>query len=915
MSASALFEVFVGRDAEADRLLRSFERAACEERGSSILISGESGVGKSRLLHEFALRLESRRHVFLTGRCMEYVQTPYGALIDAFKSEREGSVIDRALRGGSDERRGTAADERSLRFGRVRDAIKRRSAVTGVLVLALEDLQWSDAALLDLLRYLTYELKDSPVVILSTVRTEEVERRPSIAAAIAKLLREGAVELEVGPLPREEIARAVRATAPEARALTAADLSGICELAEGRPMVAEELLRGMLDGATKPVVRGLHGIRAMLLDRLEQFGEAQQTLLMQAAVAGREFDVALLVRISGLAEETVLAALRQARNAQIVRERSQPGAFEFRHAIAREILYHELLAPEARVLHRRIAVALEAFDPEGRADEIAYHWWAAHDAERALRATAAAGDRAAAIFAFGDAAQWYERALDFAAERTETRLSLLEKVTYAACTQGDLVRARAYCERAADEAAALGRDESAQRLTLWLARQIHESGESADALVTIDRVIDASAGDSGSPVPFAARMTKAAILALLGRAEEALALTESLERDAVEEPVERFRGENARGNAFSYLGRYEEAIDAYRRALAIAETLEDTDLLLHAWNSLAGVAALLGRATEAVATYESARRVAGERGFRRMELRVAASLAFAHLCAGDLSQARALVATYGSDRSGSPAPRVFMQGVAIRLAAFDANFDAGGDSLDFAVEAAFSSGNETLVEIVAGAAAHFELARGNAVRARALVERALGALRRPAFAYWLVDAASVAGPQELRDRASAIVDRSLERGATEPARACRSLLDARAYAASGDDERAARLARRAYELFAKFPWPYEAAQALEAAADLTGALNVYRRMGARRAILRLEERLGKRPALGKRKSALTRREEQVGVLVRRGYTNKAVAEELNIGERTVETHVASLYRKLGVKTRVELASRLDRQAP
>jgi DNA-binding CsgD family transcriptional regulator len=139
------------------------------------------------------------------------------------------------------------------------------------------------------------------------------------------------------------------------------------------------------------------------------------------------------------------------------------------------------------------------------------------------------------------------------------------------------------------------------------------------------------------------------------------------------------------------------------------------------------------------------------------------------------------------------------------------------------------------------------------------------------------------------------------------------LFDARLAARRGDAEEARALALRAAEAFRAFPWPVEEAEALEVAGELEAALAIYRRIGATRPARRLEDTLGiRRSAQTKAAGVLSRREEEVCDLLVRGHSYKSIGDELGIGERTVETHAKSVYRKMGVKTRLELVAQRGR---
>ena len=452
---ATLFDRFFDRTAELGALLTAFRDAARTQRAVTIVVSGEAGIGKSRLLAEFRKQISHERgHVFV-GACLEYARTPYGPFLEALANERAAAKAVEALRDATD-RTPSRDDDKLRRFTAVEQSFRRTIATRGVTVLIVEDIHWSDAASLELFHFLGRRLSDVPALLIATARNDEVEAAPPLAKAVARLIRDGAAELRVEGVSDGFVTVAIRDAVPEDVRLPGAAVQRICELAEGRPLIAEELLRGALDQARAGDVnpRAAVSIRASIIERLHAFSAPAQLTLTYAAVIGRDFDSALLARIVGLPEAEVLRIIRDARNAQLIKQTADD-RFSFRHALTREVLYRELLTAEARALHATIAAVLE-HGPDSRADEVAYHWWAAGDPVRGLAWNERVGDDAAAMSAYADAAERYERALSFAARGSEPRAALLEKATSALVTIGHMERAARCASKppASDERAA-----------------------------------------------------------------------------------------------------------------------------------------------------------------------------------------------------------------------------------------------------------------------------------------------------------------------------------------------------------------------------------------------------------------------------------------------------------------------------
>jgi DNA-binding CsgD family transcriptional regulator/predicted negative regulator of RcsB-dependent stress response len=909
IAATATFERFAGRRGELDFLIETFVRAKSESAGAAVLIGGESGIGKTRLLREFTLRIQRERCAVLSGSCLEYVATPYEPFIEAFANEKNAALLEQELRGVATERAPNAEAERLRRFRSIEDHLRRRAATMGSLVLIVEDLHWSDASTVDLLRFLVRRLSDAPVMIVATFRSDDLEADHARMVRFGRLARDGLTQIILLRLDERDIVDLLASAVVPRDLLAREELMRISELSEGRPLVAEELLRGALQRARRPEAAPREpapSIRATVLERMSEFDDAALQVMLHAAVVGREFDVDLLGRLVGLPQERILQTLRRARGLQLIVEGVAAGTFRFRHAITREILYHELLQSEARILHERIAVVL---DREGaaRRDEAAYHWWAAGNAGHAVDANEAAGDRATAIYAYADAARSYERALSFATG--DGRARIVEKVAFALCATGEMERARNWCADAAAELHRAGRRETANRLLLWVGRQLYEAGEVDRALETVDAVRDDVRRAPASPIQYAADMTLAGILATLGRAQEALAILDGADLLPCEhEPIDEFRSHNARGNVLCSLGSYAEALAEYGKALAIAESLDNVELRLHAMGNAGNAALLLGDVTRAAESSEAALELARRHGLERHAVILLSGAACAALYRGDLGRARQAYDELVTSRSGAAMTVGFAQAIGIRLSDLVDGFAFEREDVDAAVEAAFRLRESQTIAVVAGAAARSALERGEVTRAADLVERGIAAITEPDHAYWLCDAASEVGGEVAAARA--LLVRACADGTNRAAGAHLDLFDARCAALAGDAPRSRELATRSAEAFGLLPWPFEAASALELAGALDEARRLYERHGATRAARRVAAKAGATPVALARADALTKREAEVAELAARGYISRQIGEELGIGERTVETHLATVYRKLGVKTRVELASRL-----
>ncbi len=880
----------------------AFRKTKANGDGAAFLIEGESGVGKSRLVSEFEQHARRERCTLLQGACTEYLGTPYEPFVEALARDDRHSPLERDLRGLSAQRTTAPELERLRRFQLVEDHLRRRAATSGSIVLVIEDLHWSDAATLELWRYLARRLADAPVLMIGTARSDEIARDAMRSTQIARAVREGTVELILDPLAGPEIRRLVRAAVAPERSLEQRDVDTIVERAEGIPLIAEELLKSALQGARDdegaPRLPGSVG--ASIRERFQLLGAPEREALLAAAVAGREFDAGLIAQLVPLPEDGVLRALREARNLQLVVEKPATASFRFRHAITRETLYQELLSGEARVLHRRIAESLER-SPAGHEDQIAYHWWAAGDAGRALASNEAAGDRNSAMYAYADAARAYERALEFASDDALARL--VQKGAFAFCAIGEMPRARTWCQAGATELRRTGHEHEAWRFMLWAARTLYEAGDVERALETAELVRTELRERPPSVEHYTAATTLAGMLATLGRAQEALAILDAADgSDGPRDDEDRFRSHNARGNALCSLGAFAQARTHYTAALAIAEELGDAQLRLHALSNLANAALLTGNLNESSQTYDAALALAVRHGLRRLAYMVRADAGIALLHAGDLAGALATFRSVIETRAEASMSVGLAWAIGLRLRGLVDAPDVDALDVGETVAMALQLRESQVIAAVAGGAARAALECGEPDRARAIAELAIPALAEPDHAYWICDVAAAVGDDELARRARELLVRA--GGATENplAEAFRTLFDAR----RANGARARELAATAAAELDRLGWVLDAAWASEIAGDPDRARETYLRVGATRAVRRLQaETVAAVPAAT---SGLTRREREVAELAARGYTNRTIADEIGIGERTVETHLAVAYRKLGVRSRTELAA-------
>jgi len=398
----------VGRRDELRSLSAALDAAAAGSAGA-VLLAGEAGVGKTRLIAEAVGRAQAAGFVVLTGRCLDTGEAtlPYLPFTEALR----GLAADRPelvdahptlhrLLPGSRPREEVTAGERDLGQLRVFDAVlsvlSERSA-QDPLLLVLEDVHWADTSSRDLLFFLVSRLGGQRVLVLASYRGDDLHRRHPLRPLLAELVRLPAVtRIDLAALGTADAEQLVRVLADGT--LSDASVARIARRSEGNAFFAEELVSASDEGVPD-------GLAEVLLARLDRLTPGARRVLRAAAVAGRRVRHERLAAVVGLDVDELEAALRSAVAHHILvadpagRSVTAGDTYVFRHALLHEAIYQDLLPGERSRLHAAFAALLS---PGGAGDlgepgavaELAHHALAAHDLPLALSASVRAADEA-----------------------------------------------------------------------------------------------------------------------------------------------------------------------------------------------------------------------------------------------------------------------------------------------------------------------------------------------------------------------------------------------------------------------------------------------------------------------------------------------------------------------------------------
>ncbi|MBK1788652.1 helix-turn-helix transcriptional regulator [Prauserella cavernicola] len=702
----------VGRVDELARLRAAVDRARRAE-AAAVLLAGDAGVGKTRLVTELGGHAESQGALVLTGRCLDVGEggLPYLPFAEALAPlatsgddpvaravrarpalgrllplvpEAPAAAPDFAMAGDVDVRPRLRAE---VDLGQ----LQLFDAVLGVLseisehrpvVLVLEDLHWADGSTRNLVSFLISRLRAQRVLMVGTYREEDVYRRHPLRGLLVELVRLPAVErVELRPFGEADARAFVEALAE--KPLPPDVLADMVARSEGNPFFAEELLASSDDCDDLPA-----GLAEVLLARLERLGQDTRRVLRVVAVAGEGVAHAALAEVSGLGELELDEALREAvQHHALVIER---GFYQFRHALLQEAVYADLLPGERTRMHAAYATRVRT-NPQGRGREakLAYHSLRSKDFPTALTALVQAADEAARLGAPGTALRHLEQALeiwdavpDSARPEGYGELKLLMEASHYAGASGDPERAIAFARSAAE---ALPPDlDRGSAAMVW--RRLAESllsldGSFDEAPPTIERAWELVA-DAG---PSRARAWVLATRAQIQRAELRL-------EDA------RWSAENAVADA-----RTVGIGDAEASALVTLGALADSD---------GKVDQARQRLVEGVAKARST-------GALHVELRAMYYLALSHDDQGELDQALRLYRS-GADRAEETGLAWSAFGLNSRLRYVSVRYLVG-DWPDDAVERPRSPVSSTVTTIMNTAWVHLMVARGRFAEAERLV--------------------------------------------------------------------------------------------------------------------------------------------------------------------------------------------------
>jgi ATP/maltotriose-dependent transcriptional regulator MalT len=615
--------VFVGRRGELDTIMAALS-AAADRHGTFLLIAGEAGVGKTRLVDEAVRTARAGGSLAAVGRCVELgvsgvpfapIRTALRDLVAAASADGTATDDDKApvdvLLPGLDsvalagDRIGVGPDTSQARTFEACLDFLRHVAADRPLLLVIEDIHWADPSTLDLLRYLVQGVAESSVVLAATFRSDELHRRHPLQPFLGEIQRARSTErIDLQRFSEDEVAEQLTAILGEPA--NPALVDRVFSRSDGNAFYAEELVVADTSGEQLPPA-----MRDVLLARVAALSDPARELLGIVAAGGTHVSSAVIARVAGVEPAELDATLREAVDRHLVSPADEDGEeyLAFRHALVQEAVYGELLPGERSRLHARYGDVLEAGHRAGddASPELAYHWFAAHDLPRALAASVEAGRYAASSGAYGDAHRHYERALELwdrvpdAAERTGLdRIALLELAASTAA-EGDTARAAALMREAVRSSAGMVDDTRAGLLKERYGRYAWLAGDGFTALEACRGAVRLVSDESATTARARVLASLGQILMVTLRVDEA--------KDVCERAVEAARAAgsleieshalDSLGVTNVYLGNLDAGLALLRDALEMAKRIGSVDEITRAQGNLVDVLSHSGRLAEA----------------------------------------------------------------------------------------------------------------------------------------------------------------------------------------------------------------------------------------------------------------------------------------------------------------------------
>lgn len=910
---TAVGAALIGRSPELQRLRAALSDLR-EGRGGIVLLEGEAGTGKTRLLSDFLDEVSRHKNVICAAAAaLDYAPAPYAVVRDLLASlDRALPKVlarDESLRAelapimhyrpdvGAD-----GAEQRRL-MDAAAEALQAYAGAAPV-VAAIEDIHWIDRASSDVFAHLARAAARMRVLLILTYRTTEAAADEAPRQLLGNLARAASQSIVLRPLSGPDALLLVDDLAPPSLALLTRRM--ICQLAEGNPLLIVELTKYAAENPEKLLTSLPLSLQALVEERLDRFEAADVDVLRVAAAMG-EFDPRTVAQIAGVPQSAVMTTLRKARDASIVGETGDTNApFVFRHALIRRAITDRLLAMECRALHARIAeyLAPRAGEP-GIDNRLAFHYWFAEDTANSGKFNLIAGDEAMRIGAYHDAARYFDRALagrPLSEETLELHLRLARAYFATRANEAEpLLNALfAFCKSTGRRALAVevGFDLSRQRYHMLKETAMIDAAH--EALALCDETVPAA-------MIFELHSTLAWYHVHsrgLEAARKELELAEPLLGEA--SPEARIRYYETRATYDVHSGQLREWRSYFERALEELPLVSAGVALTRLSNMIAlSLSSYIEDDAFIESLYVRAREIVAGGVTLSQWPHIQLQIAWHRYLHGRLVEARTALDDALCENIDVPIRMFWFARVGIVLAVRTMDpLLLHRCTRPGLLDAAFASKDPVVFGPVVASVVEQLHAEKRTSELATLLDQTIKRIEDAANNLpLLIAAARHSVPSG--SHAVALMEKIAGKSRSGNA----ALLLARAYLARAGER--VTLAREAAAAFMAIGWRLYEAEARELAGDDKTAAALYAQSGATADVERLRERDGKR--LTRTESVLTKREWEIGSLVAEGKSNRAIAQQLVLSEKTVENHIASIFNKLNLRSRTEIAAHVARE--
>jgi len=874
---------FVGRALELALLSAARNRLA-HSRGSIVLVGGDAGIGKTRLLSTFIEASRTGRpKSIVASECFERGRetfAPVRELVTALLSSAEvalapeAQAVLRRFIGGAQTHE--EVGKQSLLFHILLEVLTRSSQKRAV-IFTIDDLQWADLSTLDFLRWLAPKIASLRVLIVCAYRADALVSDSPFFEAVGGLMRHPEVHpVDLRGLADDEIASvAAGQMSPTA---TPEALAQIVRRSAGNPFFAEALAKQF--ETTGDVARLPLSVRAAIASRIASLpGYAQETIA-RAAVIGHRFDLPLLTEAcDGEAEQTPAGVAACLDAGLIETDPARPGAYRFSHPLVQQAAYESMASNQT--IHARVLAALERSEHDDRyVEALAEHAYGAGDEERIRRYSERAGRALLAMGAVSDACTYFERAVDGASDLRE-RARLMEQLGSAYQSAGNMTRSIATWRALAPLLVENGQWDDAARVEGYLV------GDVVNRTGTLDvEHADRFLSEHGAKLSEAARHRLLAFLAAttsaVERFEDAERYAGAIAHPAELPPIVRQNYLRAQMTIAAIRGEPRRWLAAAREALNVAPMIEVPFVAATAYGGIAATAMYVEARAEFDEALLCAQRLAEKHRLSGFGVYLRSVRAARAILLGDVPSAYSHATAVFQDEEVAVARQVLAScGVTIALRADDPAFAAQVMSPVLGEPHGEFHGSDG-AKVLAQRAA-FYLHRGDRQAGLSDLHHSVKLIS------WSDPSAIMVFPLAVRELPMDVALSLIEHAAAPdddnvPARANRALCSAIVAARACREEEAAARAREAADLCGRLGWQLFEEQARELAQAGIGH--------------------GTREPDG----LLSPRERDVAEAVASRMSNAAIADKLGISKKTVEKHVASIFEKLSVHSRTEIAT-------